>query len=83
MYKKDKLSKKKGDDDKSDSNKTKSNIELFCLNLDNEIDTLFERIEKLEKIANKFQEEYKTNLKKYDKKGAIESLKKKKDMKVI
>ena len=33
------------------------------------------------KIANKFQEEYKTNLKKYDKKGAIESLKKKKYMK--
>lgn len=41
MDKKDKLSKKKDDDDKSDNNKTKSNIELVCLNLDNEIDTLW------------------------------------------
>ena len=49
--------------------------------MDNEIDTLFERIEELEKIANKFQEEYKANLKKYDKKDVIESLTKKKDMK--
>ena len=68
----------KVDDNLEQKNKKKKWIYLVCQNLDKEINTICERIEELEKIANKYQIEADAKLNKKDKDGAQKDLTKKK-----